>query len=102
MNIHELATQNENGENLCDFCQTNGLVITGTIFLHKDIHKATLVPANGRVKTQIDYLLINGQYRSSVLDTKVMRGADANSNQYKVKTGDRTTPFFRSKVQDWT
>lgn len=94
MNIHELGTQNENGENLCDFCQTNGLVITGTIFLHKDIHKATLVHANGRVKTQIDYLLINGQYRSSVLDTKVMKGADANSNQYKVKTGDRTTPFF--------
>lgn len=34
MNIHELGTHNENGENLCDFCQTNGLVITGTLCLH--------------------------------------------------------------------
>lgn len=28
-----------------------------------------------------------------------MRGADANSNQYKVKTGDRTTPFFVQKIK---
>lgn len=41
MGIFELGNQNENAENLYDFCHTNGLVITGTLFLHKDIHKAT-------------------------------------------------------------
>lgn len=55
--IHELSTQNENGEIRCDFCQTNGLVITGTLFPNKDIHKATWVSANGRVENQIDHLL---------------------------------------------
>lgn len=55
--IHELSTQNENGEKRCDFCQTNRLVITGTLFPNKDIHKATWVSANGRVKNQIDHLL---------------------------------------------
>ena len=27
---------NENGKRLCDFCGTNGLVVTGTIFPHKE------------------------------------------------------------------
>lgn len=57
MSIHELSTQNENGEIRCDFCQTNGLVITRTLFPNKDIHKATWVSANGRVENQIDHLL---------------------------------------------
>lgn len=81
MGIDELGTQNENAENTCmyDFCHTNGLVITGT-FLHKDIQKATWVFANKRVKNQIDHLLINGRLKSLVFDTKVMKGADANSD----------------------
>ena len=67
MGKHGLGTQqNDNRERLCEFCQLNGLVITGTLFPHKDFHKATLVSAEGRVKNQIDYLLISGQWRSSV------------------------------------
>nr|KAG5687784.1 hypothetical protein BaRGS_025678 [Batillaria attramentaria] len=85
MGVHGLGTQNENGERLCEFCQINGLVITGTLFPHKDIHKATWVSADGRVRNQIDHLL-SGQWRSSVLDTKVQRGADANSDHYLVRT----------------
>ena len=86
MGIHGLGSQNENGERLCEFCEINGLVITGTLFPHKDIHKATWTSANGRVCNQIDHLLISGQWRSSVLDTRVQRGADVNSDHYLVKT----------------
>ncbi|XP_060067249.1 uncharacterized protein LOC132547510 [Ylistrum balloti] len=39
-----------------------------------------------RVKNQIDYLLISGQWRSSILDTRVQRGADTNSDHYLVRT----------------
>ncbi|XP_062580909.1 craniofacial development protein 2-like [Saccostrea cucullata] len=70
----------------CEFSQTNGLVITGTLFPHKDIHKATWVSATGTARNPIDHLLISGQWRSSVLDTKVQRGANANNNHYLVKT----------------
>ena len=38
---HGRGDRNENSESLCEFCEMNGLVITGTIFHHKEIHKAT-------------------------------------------------------------
>ena len=38
---HGLGSRNDNGERLCEYCSINGLVITGTCFPHKDIHKAT-------------------------------------------------------------
>lgn len=33
MGIHGLCFQNDNGERLCEFCPTNGLVITETLYL---------------------------------------------------------------------
>lgn len=30
---------NDNGEGLSDFCSVDGLVVTGTIFTHKDIYR---------------------------------------------------------------
>jgi len=39
MGNHGVGVMNDNGERLCDFCSTNGLVLTGTFFLHKEIYK---------------------------------------------------------------
>ena len=58
---HGKGDKNDNGERLCNFSVTNGLVITGTLFQHKDIHKETWVSGNGRVKNQTDHLLISRQ-----------------------------------------
>ena len=38
---HGRGVRNENVERLCEFCEMNGLVITETIFPHKEINKAT-------------------------------------------------------------
>ena len=36
-----VGVMNDNGERLCEFCSANGLIITGTMFSRKDIHKLT-------------------------------------------------------------
>ena len=85
MQIHEMEAKNHNAERLCDFAVVAGLVITGTLFQHKDIHKATWVSANRRVKNQIDHLLISRKSRCAVLDDRVQKGADINSDHYLVR-----------------
>ena len=69
----------------CEFCEMNGLVITGTIFPHKEIHKATWTSPNGRTKSQIDYTMIVKECRLSIMDTVVRRGADVGSDHYLVQ-----------------
>ena len=76
----------ENGEKLLEFCSTYDLVIGGTLFPHKDIHKLTWNSPNGRDKNQIDHLMINGTWRHSLFDVRVMRGADVNSDHHLVMT----------------
>ena len=41
METHELGQMNENGERFADLCALNQLVIGGSIFPHRRIHKAT-------------------------------------------------------------
>ena len=79
---HGTGDRNENGERICEFCEMNGLVITGTIFPRKEIHKATWTSPNGRTKNQIDHTMIAKEYRSSFMDTVVRRGADVGSDHY--------------------
>ena len=60
-------------ERLCD------IIITGTIFPQKHIFKRTYRSPDGRRVNQIDHILVNGKMRT-ILDTRVMRGADVYSD----------------------
>ena len=75
---------NENGESLVGFCTTDNLVIGGTLFPHREIHKITWCSPNGRDRNQIDHLIINGKWRSSLRDVKVRRAADIGSDHHLV------------------
>ena len=77
-----LGIRNENGEKFIDFCVRQGITIGGTLFPHKDIHKATWVSPDERTKNQIDHICISNKFRRSLLDVKVMRGADVDSDHY--------------------
>ena len=55
MGKHGLGQRNDNGERLCDMCDMNELVITGTLFPHKTIHKVTWVSPDGNTKNQINF-----------------------------------------------
>jgi hypothetical protein len=84
MGKHGSGEMNENGELFADFCGLNGLVIGGTIFPHKEIHKTTWTSPEKRTKNQIDHITINSRWRTSLLDSRVFRGADIGSNHMLV------------------
>lgn len=64
----------------------NSLIIWVTIFEHKNILKATWVSPNGKVKTQIDHILIKTKCKTSLKDVKVKRDADVY-NDYQLVIG---------------
>ena len=86
MGKHGLGQRNENGERLCEFCDMNELVITGTLFPPKNIHKATWVSPNRITRNQIDHVLINERLRDSVKDTRVYSSANIRSDHYLLCT----------------
>ncbi|CAG2216430.1 unnamed protein product [Mytilus edulis] len=107
-----IGRRNENGENLLDICQRNNLVITGTIFSHKDKHKVTWISPNKKTENQIDHILVTRQHRTSILDTRAMRGADIGSDhellkcklriklkKYKIVTDTSRKRFDTTKLQ---
>ena len=101
MGRNGLGEMNENGERFANFCSFNNLVIGGTVFPHKRIHKATWVSPDGVTENQIDHVCISQRFRRSLEDVKVQRGADVGSDHHlllaKVKLhlkrhGNRTEP----------
>ncbi|VDO55091.1 unnamed protein product [Schistosoma margrebowiei] len=53
MGRHELGERNENGERFANLCAFNKLVIGGTIFPHKRIHKTTWTSPDHTTKSTI-------------------------------------------------
>ena len=52
--IEEHSLHNDNGARLLDFCVAHQLIIGGTLFQHKELHKGTRRSPNGRTVNQID------------------------------------------------
>ena len=76
MGRHGLGEMSDNGERFTDFCALNSLVIGGSIFPHKRIHKVTWVPPDNSMENQIDHICINKKFRRSLQDVHMRRGAD--------------------------
>ena len=80
MGRHGLGDLTDNGERLVGLCEENDLVVGGTLFAHKNIHKLTWTSPDGRTQNQIDHIIINGKWRRSLQDVRVMRHADVGSD----------------------
>ena len=81
---HGIVVQNENGKLFIEFCTFNDLVIRGTLFPHKTIHKATWTFPDGKTENQINHITISRKWRRSLHYVKVKRGADAASDHHLV------------------
>ena len=86
MGVHGLGQMNENGERFADLCSLNQMVIGGSIFPHKRIHKATWRSPDQVTENQIDHICINRKFRRSWQDVRVKRGADVASDHHLVLT----------------
>ena len=84
MGRHGVGEENENGELFSEFCMFNVLVIGGTLFSHKPIHKKTWKSPDGKTENQIDHITIDRKWRRSLHDVRVKRGADAATDHYLV------------------
>ena len=77
-----LGVMNENGEMFTDFCTFNSLVIGGSVFPHKRIHKVTWISPDHRTENQIDHICINSTFRRSLQDVRNKKGADVGSDHH--------------------
>ena len=74
MGRHGLGQMNDNGDRFASFCAFNGLVIGGSIFPHRRIHKATWKSPDGITENQIDHFCISRRFRRSLEDVRVLKG----------------------------
>ena len=69
-----------NDERLSDLCVESRLVIGGTLYMHRYIHKTTRRQPDQRTVSQIDHVIINQKWRSSLQDAKANRWADIGTD----------------------
>ncbi|VDO85247.1 unnamed protein product [Schistosoma curassoni] len=78
--------RNENGEGFTNLCAFNKLVIGGTIFPHKRIHKTTWTPPDHTTQNQIDHICIIKKFGRTMEDVRTKRGADIASDHHLLIT----------------
>ncbi|GFS22276.1 craniofacial development protein 2 [Elysia marginata] len=86
MGKYGLGVRNKNRERFLDICTGNHLVLGGTNFKHKNIHKETWNSPDGYTRNQIDHAAINRRWRSSLVDVRATQGGDIGSDHNLVLT----------------
>src|SRR5688572_29184525 len=79
-----LGTRNENGERLISFCKKHNLFVTNTWFQQKRSAQHTWISPGGRVKNQIDFVLVDSRFRNGVKNSKAMPGAHCETDHKPV------------------
>ena len=106
MGKHGLGEANDNGERFTNFCAMNDMVIGGSVFPHKRIHKVTWISPDHHTENQIDHICISRKFRNTMEDVRAYRGADVASDHQLVmgkfrlklkKTGSRNKQDQRLK-----
>lgn len=82
MGTHALGRKTDNGEIFLGMCAANNLVVGGSLFPHKRIHKVTWESPDLVTENQIDHITISRKWRGSLLDVRNRRGADLASDHH--------------------
>ncbi|XP_072380557.1 uncharacterized protein [Diabrotica undecimpunctata] len=60
------------------------MIVEGTRFLHKIIHKGTWKSPNNKTINQIDHILIDARHPSDLMDVRSYRGPNIDSDHFLV------------------
>ncbi|PSN29618.1 hypothetical protein C0J52_27649 [Blattella germanica] len=89
---------------LVTFATSKNLIINSTTFQHKDIHKYTWTSPEGETRNQIDHVLVDKRWHSSIIHCNsdhhlvrvkirewlaLMRGTDTKRLEYQIKITNR-------------
>lgn len=77
-----VGEKNNNEQHFAELYLENGLVIGGTVFQHKTIHKLPWTSPDNRTNNQMDHIAINQRWQRSMKDVKVLRGVDVSSDHH--------------------
>jgi hypothetical protein len=72
--LHEIS--NDSGVRVVNFARSKNFVVKSTMFPHCKIHKYTWTSPEGKTHNQIDHVLIDRRWHSSIIDVRSFRGAD--------------------------
>ena len=75
---------NDNGIRIVNFATSKNLIVKSTMFPHRNIHKYTWTFPDGKTHNQIDHVMIDRRWHSSILDVRSFRGADCDIDHYLV------------------
>jgi hypothetical protein len=93
---------NDNGERLIDLATSKNMVISFIGLTHKCIHKRTWSVPDGETFNQINHILIDKHFATSILDVRSFHGANTDTDHYlvRVNTDDNLTIKSQCKEQD--
>jgi len=74
---------------LIDFAISKNMVITSTIFPHRDIYKGTWLAPDGKTVNQIEPAMIDRRVITSTIDVKTRRGAVIGSDHFLLQNLDK-------------
>jgi hypothetical protein len=75
-----LGVRNDAGDRLIRFCQENKFTITNTLFTQPKRRLYTWTSPDGLHRNQIDYILCQKRWKSSIVAAKTLPGADCGSD----------------------
>ena len=75
-----LGERSEAGDALYSFCVENNLTITNTLFKHPKRRRYTWTAPDGKIRNQIDYIMVHSRWRTSIRNSRSYPGADCNSD----------------------